>query len=225
MVSVTRRSLLRSTSTSLTKRKMRSTAPAGPVGTIASRSAMTRRCMNRMIMASCVGGLERDRGCRCLRAVLELEERLLAEAQRAGKEIVGKRLDADVEVARGAVVVAARHLQLILDLGQLLLQAQEILVGLEARIGLGDREQLAERSLQQLLRRGAARDVAGRQARLPPRRDLLEDSTLVRRIALHGLDQVGNQIRAALELHVHSAPGLARKIAQPHQPVEDENHI
>src|SRR5215472_10341164 len=104
MVSVTRRSPLRSTSTSLTKRKMRSTAPAGPVGTRASRSAMTRRCMNRMIIASCVGGLERDRRCRRLRAILDLEERLLAEAQQAGKQIVGKRLYADVEVAHGAVV-------------------------------------------------------------------------------------------------------------------------
>jgi hypothetical protein len=78
---------------------------------------------------------------------------------------------------------------------------------------------------QRLLRRGAARDVASRQARLPASRDLLEDSALVRRIAFHRLDQVGNEIRAALELHVHSAPGFAREVTQPHQPIEDEDNI
>jgi hypothetical protein len=37
---------------------------------------------------------------------------------------------------------------LILDLGQPLLQLEKILVGLELRIGLGDREQPSERPLQ-----------------------------------------------------------------------------
>lgn len=50
-------------------------------------------------------------------------------------------MDLDVEIAHRAVVVAARHLQLIFNFGELVLQLQEVLVGLELRIGLGEREQ------------------------------------------------------------------------------------
>src|ERR1700681_534585 len=155
IVSVTARSPLRSTSASLTKRRMRSTACAGPAATTATTSPIARRriiCMafaSQLLhhefritdLASRLRRLERDGRARGLRSVLELEERLLPEAEHARHHIVGEGLNADVQVAHGAVVVAARHLQLILDLGQLLLQGEKILVGLELRIGLGDSEQ------------------------------------------------------------------------------------
>ena len=90
---------------------------------------------------------------------------LFLEAGSARDQHIGKRLDADVEVAHGAVVVAPRHLQLILDLGELGLQLEEILVGLELRIGLGHRHQLAERALQGARRRGLVADAARGDAR------------------------------------------------------------
>src|SRR5262252_7454088 len=63
----------------------------------------------------------------------------------ASQQARGKRLHGDIQVALRAVVVAPRHLQLILDIGVLLLQFEEVLVGLELGIGFGHREELAER--------------------------------------------------------------------------------
>ena len=48
---------------------------------------------------------------------------------------------------------AARRGDLVLDVGDLGLQLLEVLVGLEVRIGLGQREQLAQRAGQHVLGR------------------------------------------------------------------------
>jgi len=52
---------------------------------------------------------------------------------------------------------------------------------------------------------------------------LLEHRLLVRRIALHGLDQVGDQVVASLELHVDAAPRLVDPIAAADHAVADED--
>ncbi len=48
---------------------------------------------------------------------------------------------------------------------------------------------------------------------------LVERAALVRGVALHGLDQVRNEIVALLELHVDVGEGLADPLAQGDQPV------
>src|SRR5690606_11053191 len=76
--------------------------------------------------------LLRERDLRHLaRLLVGLEERALDEAEAAGHQVARKRLDHHVEVARGAVVVAARHLDLVLDRAELFLQVQEVLVRLQ----------------------------------------------------------------------------------------------
>src|ERR1700722_3787345 len=140
IVSVTARSPLRSTVTSLTKRRMRSAASARPPATPAISSVTasnsvaarvirrpTRRPALAIIDDSRLGRRKRHARRRRLRAVVELEEGFCAEAEHPGHEVVRKRLDRDVEVAHRAVVVAPRHLQLVLDAGQLLLQGEEVL--------------------------------------------------------------------------------------------------
>jgi hypothetical protein len=44
---------------------------------------------------------------------------------------------------------------------------------------------------------------------------------LVAGIALHGFDDVGNEIVAALELHIDVRPGVVGLNIQPHEPVVD----
>src|SRR6201999_2642214 len=63
--------------------------------------------------------------------------------------------------------------------------------------------------------RGALRRHRG-VARLD---DIVERAALMRRIALHRLDQVRNQIVALLELHVDIGKGLVDALAQRDQPV------
>ena len=126
----------------------------------------------------------------------------------------------DVEVAHGAVVVAPRHLQLILELGDLILQREEILVGLELRIGLGDGEQPAQRALQLVLGGGLAGDVGGVHRRGAFRRDLLEQAALVGGVGLHRLDEIGNEVAAPPQLDVDAAQALAHEIAPADQAVE-----
>src|SRR6185369_16024987 len=52
--------------------------------------------------------------------------------------------------------------------------------------------------------------------------DIVEQRTLMRRIAFDGLDQVGNEIAAAAKLHVDAAPAFAHRVAGANQPVEHD---
>ena len=76
-----------------------------------------------------------DRG-----GVVDLEELALREAEAAHEQRVREDLDLGVELAHAAVVEAARGLDLVFGVDQLGLQLQEVLVGLQLRVRLGDRE-------------------------------------------------------------------------------------
>ena len=104
-----------------------------------------------------------------------------------------------------------------------MLQVEEVRVGLQVGIGLGDREQLAQRALQGLLGDGLAVDIVGRDAGGALSRQILEQAALVAGVALHGLDQVGDEVGAPPQLHVDPAPAFAHHVAQAHQAVEDRD--
>ena len=78
----------------------------------------------------------------------EVEELTLVEAERPGEQHRRELLDGSVELADGAVEEAARGGELVLDVGKLGLQAEEVLVRLQVGVGLGHREQLAKRAGQ-----------------------------------------------------------------------------
>ena len=63
------------------------------------------------------------------------------------------------------------------------------------------------------------RRLLERSARL---RHLLEDAALVRRIAAHRLDEVRDEVAAALELDVDVRPAGVRLVAQPDEAVVAE---
>ena len=113
----------------------------------------------------------------------------------------GKLWTGHVQVANGRIVVAACALQLPFDGGKLVLQILEVLTGLEVWIGLGNDHQPAEQARHlgiglcgslHARRFGCVRTAGGY---------LVEHFALVGRIALHGLDEVWDEIRAPPELH------------------------
>ena len=109
--------------------------------------------------------------------------------------------------------------------GKLVLQILEVLTGLEVRIGLGNDHQPAEqarhlgiglRGCLHARRLGCVRTAGGY---------LVEDLAFVGRIALHGLDEVRDEIRAPPELHGDSAEPFSHQRAEPDQPVVDADHV
>ena len=110
---------------------------------------------------------------------------------------------------------------LVLEVRELALQLLKVLVGFEIRVGLAQREELPERPGQCILGSGLRRDVSGRggNRRIARPHHGFERTPLVSSIALHRLDQVGNEIVALLGLHVDVGEGLVDPLAQCNKPV------
>ena len=120
--------------------------------------------------------------------------------------IVGKVACRVLYCGGDVVVELPREADLVLGAGQLLLQLGDVSRGLEVGVGLGQREQPAER-LGQLTFRLRRLRHAGRVHRLVPRRDdRLERGALEVHRALHRVDQVRDQVVPPLELHVDLFP-------------------
>jgi hypothetical protein len=150
---------------------------------------------------------------------LRREELALAEAERYREEEPRQALHRGVEVHHGRVVIAARGADLVLGVRQVFLELQEVLGRLQVRIRLGDREEPADRRGEELVR---VRCVPGRRGLLhgcSRPRHLVEDGTLVSGIAADGLDEVRDQVGAALELDFDVRPTRLDLVAQPDQPV------
>ena len=79
---------------------------------------------------------------------VEFEQLRRLEAEHAGDDGVGKLLDAHVVDVDGFVIELAAVGDCVLEPGDAALQLQESLVGLEVRVGFGDREQVAEAGAQ-----------------------------------------------------------------------------
>ncbi len=121
------------------------------------------------------------------------------------------------------VVELPRVGDLRLGADQLLLQREEVLVRLEVGVALGDRDQPSEPRRDGVL--GARLILHPRGAhRLRPRLGhLLEDLALVRRVPLHRLDQVGDQVVPAAELHVDLRPAVLDAVPERDEPVVREH--
>jgi hypothetical protein len=120
-----------------------------------------------------------------------------------------------VEAVDRLVVVAAGGGELVLDVGELLLEREEVLGGAELRIGLRDGEQPVQPGAElgvRLRRLGGPRGTLQRRAGL---RDRLERVALVLRVALHGFDQVRDEVRAPPELDVDVRPARLGLVPEP----------
>ena len=90
-------------------------------------------------------------------------------------------LDRVVVGQHGVVVDLARDRELVLGVAQLRLQVEEALVRLQVGVGLGDREQAAERLAQQAFRRAGRGRASARPP--PPRAPAVTASNVPRSCA------------------------------------------
>ncbi len=111
-----------------------------------------------------------------------------------------------------------------LGAGELFLQREEVLVGLEVGIVLDDRHQLAEVGGDLVL--GLGLRLHALSASIAParaRRDVLEQLPLVRGVPLDRLDQVGDQVVATTQLHVDAGPPVVDARAVRDEPVVEHD--
>ncbi len=148
-----------------------------------------------------------------------LEELTRLETEQAGDDVARYRLGHRVVVAHGTVVIAARELQVILGFHQFGLQFQEILVGLEVRVALRQRQQPVHTFAQGLLHLAARVNVDDAHCLGAQLRDRFERGLFVLRVRVDRLDQLRNQVVAPLQLHVDVAPRGTDPVAAAHQPV------
>ncbi len=153
------------------------------------------------------------------RLVRVFVKRLLVEPKRTRDEHRREALDRGVQIAHGGVVIAPRALQLTFDIRQLVLQLEEIRVGLELRIGLGNGEQASKQARHLCIRLSSALDTPGGKRLGAVRAYFLKHLALVGGVSLNGFHEIRNQVRAAAELHGDSAEALLHQSPQPDQPV------
>ena len=104
---------------------------------------------------------------------------------------------------------------------KLRLQLLEVLVGLEVRIGLRQREQLPQRAGEHVLGRGLLLDPGRRDRGVAGLHHRFQRAALMGGIALHRLDQVGNEVVALLELDVDVGKGLIDPLPHGNELVVD----
>src|SRR5258705_10663552 len=149
----------------------------------------------------------------------EIEEIPTVEAEHAGEQCDRHLLDAGVVFLDRVVEEAAAGRDLVLEVGQLAGQLLEVGVCLQIRIGLRQGDQPAERAAQLVF---GGRDLCRslrRHRTVAGFYHLIERAALVRGVALHGLDQIGDQVVALFELHVDVGKGLADTLTERNQPV------
>ena len=125
-----------------------------------------------------------------------------------------------LNVEHAVVVELAGVGDATLGAGQLLLQRQEVLVGLQVGVGLAQGEHLAQRTGEHVvgLRLGVRRVRCG-DGRVAGLDDGFERAAFVRGVALDGFDEVRDEIEPALQLDVDLRPGVVDLVAAPDQAV------
>jgi hypothetical protein len=131
----------------------------------------------------------------------------------------GERLDRGVVFRDRVVEEAPRRRELVLDVGELGLKLLEIGVGLEVGIGLGERHEAPERARQRAFGGGLLGRTACCERGVAGLHDRLERAALMGRVALHGLDEVRDEVVPLLQLHVDVGEGLRDPLPERDEPV------
>src|SRR6266436_2269232 len=196
----------------------------------AANSQRSRLGRRRMVWAMVPrlrsGRVEADLGRFALGRGGNFEKLAGLEAEHPGKNIRGELLDFGVEVADNGVVIAARVLDGVLDLRQGILQRSETLDGAKLRISLGKCKETFQRAGEHVLRLGLVGGAGGGHGAIAGIDDRFEGALFVSGVALHGFDEVWNQVVTAFELNIYVGPGVVAGDLKPHQSVvhADEKH-
>src|SRR5208283_1181678 len=145
---------------------------------------------------------EADLGCFALGGGRDFKELALLEAQHSRNDVGGELQDFRVEVADNGVVVAARVLDGVLNVGERFLERSEALNGTELRVSLGESEEAFQRAGQHVFRLGLVGRAGGGHGAVARVDDGFEGALFVGGVTLYGFDEIGDEIVAAFELHI-----------------------
>ena len=146
------------------------------------------------------------------------------EAEHTGKEHGRKLLHAGVELFRRAVEEAADCSQLVLDVGQLALQLQEVLVSLQVGISLHADLQTCQGTAQGILSLDLIIQGGCIHRSSTGCRHTLQHTLLVLGIPLDGIHQVRNKVVTLLQLNIDVGESVFTIVAQSHQIVIDTDN-
>src|SRR5439155_27233312 len=149
----------------------------------------------------------------------DLEVVAPVEAEDPGQQRVGEGLNRGVVLPDRAVVVLAGEADLVLGGGQLLLKLHDILIRLELGVVLDEREELAQGSGQEVFRLGRLRGTCrslllGSDGCVAGLDDAGERRLFELHVALHGVDQIGDQVMPPLKLNTDLVPRLVDHVPQ-----------
>src|SRR5450756_790941 len=228
------------TVTMLSNDRMRSAsaAPALPTGDRNIRAAISMRTVQASFLTAgtrFIRGLllvvERNLWCYAFLCARQLEELSFLKAEHACNEDRRERLAHDVVVPHRAIVVTARHLDLVLQVCKLRLQVEEVGVGLEFRVSFCNSEQGLQCAIQLILSGGLVRDTGCAHGAGTHLGDVGEYLLLVAGKSLDRLDKVRDEVVTALQLDVHARPGLVfhgaladELVVDANEPHDDENN-
>src|SRR5690625_1095776 len=152
-----------------------------------------------------------------------LQENLLLLAHGAGQEHARNGLDRIVVLQHRVVVKLAGVSDLVLHTREFILQRTEVLVGAQLRVGFGHGEETTERPAHLVGSLCRFSDRTGIHHCLSRTVDGVEYLTLVRRITLHRLDDVGNEVVSTLQLHIDLTPRVFIAVLEGDDAVVDRN--
>ena len=147
-----------------------------------------------------------------------------AKIERVGDEVARKHFAVGVVSHHGIVVGLAREGDFVFRRGQFLGELHHVLIRLQVGILLADHHQAAQRAAQagfrgrQIFHRSGIAGIGGGGFRrgvgdVARGGDGFQRAALVRHVALGRLDQIRNQVVAALELHVNLRVGVFVAVA------------
>ena len=148
-------------------------------------------------------------------------ERLGGVVEHPGDQVRREHLDPVVEVADGAVVVLPGVGDVVFDELELVLQVDEIGVGLEIRISFRDREQMGQRLIDLIFAFDLCAEISRRRRGGVVARgdDPLQGFLFVAGVAFDGFDEIGNQVVAFFQVDVHRGEGFVHLVAEADQAV------
>src|SRR6266550_4587018 len=158
----------------------------------------------------------------------DLEVVARVEAEDSGQQRVEEGLNRGVVLPDRAVVVLPGEADLVLGGGQLLLELHDVFVRLELGVILDQSKELAQGSGQEVLclrrLRGAGRSLLlGGDGGVASLDDAGERCLLELHVALHGVDQSGDQVMPPLELNTDLVPRFVDHVPQADEAVVHED--
>ena len=143
------------------------------------------------------------------------------ESEHVGENIRREGLYGIVQLTRCGVEVTACSSNLVLDVGNLRLQLQEVLICLQVGIGLYRYLQSCQCTRQRILSLDLVVDGGSVHGSGTSLGDTLQQLFLVLGITLYGGHQLRNQVVALLQLDIDVSEGILTIVTQFHEVVVD----